>query len=81
MIFEFKEEHMDEIDKLAIDSIAYTCTKAIIERLLELGLLAQEQRQELLRRVDNFFATRRKELLQGHLNGKYSALGNTSTAY
>jgi hypothetical protein len=77
----FEEVNMDEIDKLAIDRIAHTCTKAIIERLLELELLAQEQREELLRRVDKFFATRRKELLQGHSNGKYSALSDTSTAY
>jgi hypothetical protein len=77
----FEEGNMDEIDKLAIDSIAHTCTKAILERLLELGLLAQEQREELLRKVDNFFATRRRELVQGHLNGKYSALSDTSTAY
>ncbi len=72
---------MDEIDKLAIDRIAHTCTKAIIERLLELGILAKEHRQELLRRVDNFFATRRSELLKGHFNGRYSALSDTSTAY
>jgi len=72
---------MDEIDKLAIDRIAHMCTKAILERLLELGILAQEHRQEFLRRVDTFFATRRSELLKGHFNGKYSALSDTSTAY
>ncbi len=72
---------MDEIDKLAIDRIAHTCTKAIIERLLELGILAKEHREELLRRVDSFFAARRNELLKGRLNGKYSALSDTSTAY
>ena len=72
---------MDEIYKLAIDRIAHICTKAIIERLLELGILAKEQRQELLGRVDNFFATRHSELLKGRYNGKYRALNDTSTAY
>lgn len=72
---------MDEIYKQAIDRIAQRCTKAIIERLLELGILAKEHRQELLRRVDTFFATRHSGLLKGHLNGKYSDLSDTSTAY
>ena len=72
---------MDEIDKLAIDRIAHTCTKAIIERLLELGLLAQEDRQVLLQRVDTFFARRCSDVLNGRSNGKYSALSDTSTAY
>jgi Fe-S cluster biosynthesis and repair protein YggX len=72
---------MDEISKLAIDRIAHICTKAIIERLLELGILAQEHRQELLHRVDHFFATRHSEALKGYLNGKYSALNGTSKAY
>jgi Fe-S cluster biosynthesis and repair protein YggX len=74
-------KNMDEISKQAIDRIAHLCTKAIIERLLELGILAQEHRQELLRRVDNFFAMRRSEALKGHLNGKYSAFNDPSTAY
>ena len=72
---------MDEIYKQAIDRIAHMCTKAIIERLLELGILPKEHRQKFLRRVDNFFAARRSELLKGHLNGRYSALSDTSTAY
>ena len=72
---------MNEIDKLAIDRIAHTCTKAIIERLLELGLLTQEQEKNCSAEWTKFFATRRKEHLQGHLNGKYSALSDTSTAY
>jgi len=72
---------MNEMYKLAIDRIAHTCTKAIIEQLLELGLLAQEHRQVLLQRVDTFFATRRSGVLNGRSNGKYSALSDTSTAY
>jgi hypothetical protein len=72
---------MDETYQLAIDRIAHTCTKAIIERLLELGLLAQAHRQVLLQRVDSFFATRRSRVLNGRANGKYTALSDTSTAY
>jgi hypothetical protein len=72
---------MDEIYKLVIDSIAHRCTKAIIERLLELGLLAQEHRQELLRRVDTFFAMHHSGLTLGHFNGKYGAMHDTKTAY
>jgi hypothetical protein len=72
---------MDEIYKLILDSIAHRCTKAIIERLIELGLLAKEHRQELLQRVDAFFATRSSGLTPGHLNGKYHALPDTTAAY
>lgn len=72
---------MDEIYKQAIDRIAHRCTKAIIEQLLELGILAKEHREEFLRRVDTFFAVRRSGLTTGHSNGKYSTLSDTSTAY
>lgn len=72
---------MDEMYKLVIDRIAHRCTKAIIEQLLALGLLAQEHRQELLRRVDTFFAIRHSGLTTGHFNGKYRPLNTTTTAY
>jgi hypothetical protein len=72
---------MDELYKQTIDRIAHRCAKAIIERLLELGILAKENRQELLRRVDTFFATRPSRLTLGHLNGKYRTLNDTTTAY
>jgi hypothetical protein len=68
---------MDEIYKLIIDRIAHRCTKAIIEQLLELGILAEEDRHELLRRVDMFFITRHTEPALSHLNGKYRALRHT----
>ena len=73
---------MDEIYKQAIDRIAHRCTKAIIEQLLELDILAKEHREELLRRVDTFFTVRRSGgPLNSTLNGKYRALDDTSTAY
>jgi hypothetical protein len=72
---------MDEIYKLVIDRIAHKCTKAIIKRLLELGLLAKEHRPELLRRVDAFSTTRHSGLMTGHFNGKYRASHDTTTAY
>jgi len=73
---------MDEIYKQAIDRIAYRCTKAIIEQLLELGILAKEHREEFLRRVDTFFAVRRSGgPLNSYNNGKYRALNDSTTAY
>ena len=72
---------MDEIYKSIIDRIAQRCAKAIIERLLELGILPKEDRQTLLRRVDTFFATRQGGLTPGHLNGKYHALDDLTTVY
>jgi transcriptional regulator CtsR len=75
------EANMDEIYKSIIDSIAHRCAKAIIEQLIELGILAKEQRQVLLQRVDTYFAMHSSGLTPGHLNGKYHALHDATIRY